>query len=82
MPLSYYVVSSHRYEETGDGLKCIGPLGEWKRGKHGRLLIDVTAYEIVVRSGGTAILYIFIRYIYTYMKNNKIIGFHRRIEII
>ena len=48
-------------------------------------------YELSIRSGREdlidlsciiAILYIFIKYIYTYMKNNKIIGFHRRIEMI
>ena len=72
-PLSYYVVSSHRYEETGDGLKCIGPLGEWKRGKYGRL----SHWRNCLRSSSWVaeqryyLYLLYWGYIYTYMKINR-----------
>ena len=73
-PLSYYVVSSHRYEETGDGLKCIGPLGEWKRGKYGRL----SHWRNCLRSSSWVaeqryyLYLLYWGYIYTYMKINRV----------
>ena len=71
-PLSYYVASSHRYEETWDGLKCIGPWGEWKRGIYGRPLIDVTACEVVAEWLNSDIIYIYC--IGTYMKINWLLS--------
>ena len=71
-PLSYYVVSSHRYEETGDGLKCIGPLSEWKRRKYGRL----SHWRNCLRSSSWVaeqryyLYLLYWGYIYTYMKIN------------